>query len=335
MLPGRTDNAVKNRFHATERARNRNIEKGLMSTDGSYSTYYGGSGNGSVSMDTADMSDSGIDEATLQQLKAAAAASQHAHMDVPSSVAASHHYSPMDKDRSGAFVPIIDSFPSPRFPELEATAMMQKNSSGVAARLSGKRPVSSLDLPTEMTSSTDSYHDTAEHDGEIHDIDFSFLMSDPNNAGGRAFNPSPDSVPEIEDIDWNAHESSMQVDDASATNKRVAYAPPPVSRQSSGIGCGVNLPSQMSMMQNMCGFNVPSRQSMSRQNSSGSRMSTDSSKGPNRQLPPKSPQSIMFQPSPSGPPLNLQPVPGHPNLYYNPSAGFPMQQQQQKPQLHA
>lgn len=329
MLPGRTDNAVKNRFHATERARNRNIEKGLMSTDGSYSTYYGCSGDASVSMDTADMSDSGMDEATIQQLKAAAASSQHSQMDVPSSVTSNHHYSPTDK--SNAFVPIIDSFPSPRFPELEASAMLHKNASGgvASARLSGKRPVSSMDIPSEMAH-TDSYHDTTgEH--EIHDIDFSFLMSDPNHNGNRAFNPSPDSVPEIEDIDWNAHESSMQVDDA-AVNKRTAYAPPPINRQSSGIGCGVNLPSQMSMMQNMCGFNMPTRQPISRQNSSSSRLSNDSSKGQNRQLPPKSPQSIIFHPSPSGPALNLQPVPGHPNLYFNPSAGYPMPSNSQ---LHA
>jgi hypothetical protein len=281
-----------------------------------------------------------MDEATLQQLKAAAASassSQHSQqMDGVAASAAStaNHYSPIDKDRSNAFVPIIDSFPSPRFPELDASAMVHKNAAnGVAARLSGKRSVSSMDIPTEMTaSSTESYHDNngSDQDAEIHDIDFSFLMNDPNHNGNRAFNPSPDSVPEIDDIDWNAHESSMQVDDPNTSNatmhKRAAYSqPPPVSRQSSGIGCGVNIPSQMSLMQSMCGFNLPSQKPISRQNSSSSRMSTDSSKGgQNRQLPPKSPQSIMFQPTPTGPALNLQPVPGHPNLYYNPSAGYPM-----------
>jgi len=392
MLPGRTDNAVKNRFHATERARNRNIEKGILNSDGSYSSYFGGSGmtpNGSVSMDSADMTDLGLDEVTVQQIKAASAngsmSGSQSQSQLQSQVS---HYSPSNikkeammsnkslhnsnNNSQNNFVPIIDSFPSPRF-DLDADTTTLPNMP--ASRGSQKRSVSSLEIPAEMTNSTESYHNT-EQDGDMHDIDFSFLIADPHghpqhhlrqhhpqaheSDGNRTFDPSPDSVPDIDDgdIDWSAHESAMHTDamDNDHDNRlpvQISSGLPrhPLSRQGSNqsIGCGaLNVAPQLSIMQNMCGFNLQGNNNNNNNHYSkhnqvnttmgSSKLSSESinpkvmaQSYPPSKLPPQhTPSPILFQQAMNEPPLNLVPVPGHPNLYYNPNSAIALQQQQQQ-----
>jgi hypothetical protein len=310
MLPGRTDNAVKNRFHATERARNRNAEKGL----------------GSLTIDAFD----GVPVMPLKRPKSANTKELMEVRTIETDESSQHNYpghyvhaqpypgETVRADGTSQFVPIIESFPSPRLPEYDAN--------GNPIYSDAHRAMS----PDVGMMGHGHGHDAAEHMGDMQDIDLTFLMHDSNDnspmmmsptgrTSHRNYSDSPMSVPDVDDIDWMAHDG-MQDGDQTRTYVPQTHPPRP------GIGCGsINISApQFSMVQNMCGLNSwGGRQSRSG-GTGGGRDGNYSS--PHMFYPPQQQQVYpggghhgerAYVPVQAAP-LNLRPVPGHPNLYYNP-----------------
>jgi hypothetical protein len=272
MLPGRTDNAVKNRFHATERARNRQAEKGLTpvtDTDGSvvYPSPKERSPKRSLTRDTAetDTTDFELDDNMLAILQNSTQSD--------------------GSDASDAyqcrFVPIKRE-QRPPVPTLDQITASQRQYGDMEGNIFQNQAFVHIPQPYRPSENDRAIHNNNYYQSygqgqnnlhepmnqEVNDVDLSFLHNDkfaiptPMMISPRTFCSSPESVPDIDDIDFDWLESHLCADlnvptDPFGTNQSCNPNMNMNRAQNHSIGCGsINISSQFNMLHNMCGFNI-------------------------------------------------------------------------------